>query len=284
MNRSFGSWLGISLAILAGACARSRSAPPEIHAVRAADIPTLSAGPWAFSYSPGTRAYRITRMASIQGTADSASRREVVSSFTHQLLTLDTVGNQLSFTAVVDTFAVTTQGVVGPPQSVQLPIQLSGVLSPAGISLESSTNEDCNAPRATAATDLYNLLAPFPRRLTKGAVWRDSITVAACQAGIPTTTNIRRTFSVSGEVVHAGQPLLLLTRADTISSRGTGAYDQHHMLVEATGTGSALYYLDTRTREVIHLVTAQGSQIRVTTSGRVHSFAQSVNQEFVRVR
>lgn len=283
MNFPAGKWI-VPLALIAGACSRSRPAPSEIHATRAADVPIASTGPWSFSHSTGTRAYRISRMASVQGIADSAARREVVTNFTHQILTLDTTDTGLSFTAVVDTFAVTTQGIVGPAQTVELPIELAGTISPAGIRIEIPARDRCNAARATAATDLYNLLAPFPTRLVKGTTWRDSITVSGCQAGIPTTTTTRRFFTVSGEVSHLGQPRLLLTRADTAVYRGDGAYNQHRMLVEGTGTGSALYYLDTRTGEVAHLVTAQNSGMRVTSSGRVHAFTQNVNQEFVRVR
>jgi hypothetical protein len=283
VNRPSGKWL-VLLAVLAGGCSRSRPAPSEIHATRAGDVPIPSAGPWNFSHSAGTRSYRISRLASVQGIADSAARREVVTNFTHETLTFDTADSRLRFTAVVDTFAVTTQGVVGPAQTVALPIELNGTVSSAGTQIEPATSGPCNAARATAVTDLYNLIAPFPPRLTRGTTWRDSITVSGCQAGIPTTTTTRRVFSVTGEVRHAGQPRLLLTRTDTATYRGEGAYNQHRMIVAGTGTGTALYYLDTTTGEVSHLVTAQTSDMRVTSSGRVHTFNQSVNQEFVRVR
>jgi len=283
VNRLSGILL-VSLAVLAGACSRSRPSPSDIHATRAADVPIPSTGPWSFAHSPGTRAYRISRMASVEGTADSAARREVVTNFTHQTLTLDATDGGLSFTAVIDTFAVTTQGAVGPAQTVELPIELAGTVIPAGIRIATPTKYPCSAARATAATDLYNLLAPLPARLTRGMTWRDSITVSGCQAGIPTTTITKRIFTVSGEVSHSGQPRLLLTRTDTAVYRGDGAYNQHRMLVEGRGAGSALYYLDTATGAVAHLITAQTSGMNVTTSGRLHTFTQNVNQEFVRVR
>jgi hypothetical protein len=114
--------------------------------------------------------------------------------------------------------------------------------------------------------------------------WRDSISVEGCQARIPTTTRTRRVFKVEGEVIHNGQPRLMLTRMDTLVSRGSGAYDQHRMEMSGTGSGSGLYYLDRATGEVSHLITVQSSQIRVTTSGRMHAFSQITTQEFVRVR
>ncbi len=284
VNRSASRLFCSLIAVLGSACASSRSAPPEIGTVRAADIPVSSTGPWAFSHSPGTREYRISRSASIQGWTDSVARQEVVSNVTHEILTLEPTGDELTFKAIVDKFDLTTEGAVGPAQSVQLPIELSGNLGSTGIRVDGSANGPCDAIRSIAVTDLHNLLAPFPARLARGMTWRDSINVSGCQAGIPTTTSTRRVFKVDGEVVHNGQSLLLLTRMDTLVSRGTGAYDQHRMEVGGTGSGSALYYLDPATGEVSHLITVQSSQIRVTTSGRVHAFTQIANQEFVRVR
>lgn len=284
MNRTARGLFASLMAVLGSACGSSRSSPPEIGAVRAADVPVASPGPWAFSHSPGTREYRISRSASIEGWIDSVSRKEVVSNLAHEILTLEPAGDELAFKATVDKFDLTTEGAVGAAQPVQLPIELSGTLTPTGIRLDSSLSESCDAVRSIAVTDLHNILAPFPARLARGMTWRDSINVSGCQAGIPTTVSTKRVFKVDGEVIHDGQPRLLLTRMDTLVSRGTGAYDQYRMEVGGTGSGSALYYLDPATGEVSHLITVQSSQIKVTTSGRVHAFSQIANQEFVRVR
>lgn len=284
MNRSSGMFLYGLVALLGIACAGSRSGPAEIGAVRAADIPVSSSGPWSFSHSPGTREYRISRSATIQGWIDSDSREEVVTNLTHQILTFDSTENGLTFKSVVDKFDLKTEGVVGPAQPVQLPIQLSGIVTAAGIQLDAAAGEQCDAVQSIAVTDVHNLIASFPPRLAKGMAWRDSISVSGCQAGIPTTTRTRRAFKVDGEVLHRGQSLLLLTRMDTLVSRGTGAYHQHRMEVGGTGSGSALYYLDPATGVVSHLITVQSSQLKVTTSGRLHAFSQIANQEFVRVR
>jgi len=207
-----------------------------------------------------------------------------VSSFTHEILTLDAVGEDLAFKAVVDTFSVTSQGVVGPAQPSSLPIELLGSLGPTGIQIETPPGEECNPIKATIATDLHNLLPRFPLSLARDAIWRDSIRATGCHAGIPTAVITRRTFTVSGEVDHSGRRLILIQRLDSVSARGDGAYNQHRMQVESGGTGSALYYLDIASGEVSQLTTSQRSLIRVTTSGRVHSFTQIANQEFVRVR
>ena len=153
-----------------------------------------------------------------------------------------------------------------------------------GVRVETPQRDSCDAIRATVAADIHNLLAPMPSQLSRGAVWRDVITTSGCQAGIPTTAITKRTFTVSGEVDHAGRPLLLVQRVDSLDARGQGAYGQHRMTVEGSGVGTALYYLETATGEVSQLTTNQRVRITVTTSGRLHSFTQTTNQDFVRVR
>jgi len=280
------SWLSVSLVILSAACASPRGAPRELPPVaRPSGTPTSSTGPWTFRHAPGTRAYRITRNASIDGLTDSASRREIVSNFTHEILTLDEVGGgDLAFKAVVDTFSVTTQGSVGPAQPTTLPVELLGSVGASGVRLESPPSDECNPVRATVATDLYNLLPRFPSSMSKGTSWRDSISTSGCHAGIPTNAVTRRTFTVSGELDHSGRRLILVERADSVTARGSGAYNQHRMQVESTGNGTAAYYLDAGSGEVSQFTSSQRSLIRVTTSGRVHTFTQVANQEFVRVR
>lgn len=282
VNRSFGNGLWLFVAVFTPACTASRSAPGAPGESRV--IPTSTVGPWNFSHSPGIRAYQISRTALVQGLVDSDVRREKVSNLTREVLTFEPVGERLVVRALVDTYTLKTEGVVGPAQPVQLPIQLSAAITPSGIRIEPSANSACNAAEATIATDLHNLLAPYPPRFSKGAVWRDEIVVSGCQAGIPITTTTRRTFRVSGEVMYSGQPLILVQRTDSLSARGEGAYNQHRMVVEGRGVGTALYYLDIVAGEISWLTTSQDSQIRVTTSGRLHSFTQTTNQEFVRIR
>jgi hypothetical protein len=281
------SSLFVFLAVLSTACVSSRPATPRElpPVVRPTGNPTSSTGPWAFRHSPGTRAYRISRNASVDGSADSAAQREIISNLTHQILTLDDVGGgDLAFRLVVDTFAVITQGVVGPPQHITLPIELVGNVDASGLRLESAATDECNPVRATVTTDLYNLLPRFPSPLSTGTRWRDSVSAWGCHAGIPTTVVTRRAFSVGGEIEHLGRRLVLVQRIDSTTARGKGAYNQHRMEIESAGNGTATYYLDTGSGEVSQLTTSQRASIKVTTSGRVHTFTQVVNQDFVRVR
>jgi hypothetical protein len=190
----------------------------------------------------------------------------------------------MSFQVVVDTFAVITQGPIEPAQIVALPIQLTGSLGMGGVRVENPASDSCDPVRATVASDIHNLLAPVPSQLSRSAAWRDVITTSGCQAGIPTTAISKRTFTVAGEVDHSGRPHLLVQRVDSVSARGEGANGQHRMNLEGSGVGTAVYYLDTASGEVSRLTTNQRIRITVTTSGRLHSFTQTTNQEFVLVR
>lgn len=271
--------------LVPAACAPARRPPNELPPLpRLPDTPTPSAGPWTFTHAPGTRAYRISRNASVEGTVDSASRREIISNFTHETITLEPGDQGTSFRAVVDSFAVLTEGLVGPPQEVTLPIEITGSLDAAGVHIQNTANGGCSAVRATAVTDLNNLLTPFPSPLSKNALWKDSVRTSGCYAGIQTIVETRRSFTVTGEINFSGRRLLLVQRLDSISALGDGAYNQHRMKVESTGTGTARYYLDTASGEVAQMTTSHLSQIRITTSGRARSFTQTTNQDLVRVR
>jgi hypothetical protein len=89
-----------------------------------------------------------------------------------------------------------------------------------------------------------------------------------------------RSFIVSGEAVYEGRPVLLIQRSDTIQAHGEGAQQQHPLKLDATGTGSAVYYLDTSGGRVVRLTTGQELVLTVTTSSKPYHFKQSSTQDF----
>ena len=92
-------------------------------------VPTLSTkGPWSFNYAPGTVAYWIVRSAAIESQSDPDAHKEIATNATHESLTLQVAGDTIHFTAAVDTFSTTTQGLIGPVQGVMLPGELTGSL------------------------------------------------------------------------------------------------------------------------------------------------------------
>jgi len=271
------------------ACSGARSLPPGVPSPQPASTVPQPAVPVApttgassFKYAPGTIRYRISRSAAIETTGlDSQTHREISSNITNELLTLEPTDRTTNFTAVIDTSATATQGLIGSVQSVQLPIQISGSFADSGLTINAdATGSKCNTVSSMLVTDLHNLLISFPERLSTGVSWRDSVNVRGCQAGIPTSAHTDRSYIVSGEASYEGHPVLVILRADTTRAKGEGGLQQHRVSIEATGTGSALYYLDTETGRVVRLTIDQTFDLGVTASARLSRFKQNSKQEF----
>lgn len=245
----------------------------------APDIP--SATTWSFTYVAGALSYEVSRTATIQSQSDSSSHTELSNNVTHELVNLEFAGDTIRFTAAIDTFSTATQGSIGPAQTVTLPIQLTGsLLHDSLIISNDSIRESCNPAQSALATDLRNLLVPFPAKLDQGATWKDSTLVKGCQAMIPTAVTSSRSFTVAGETMYEGHRVLAVQRLDTIRAHGEGAQQQHPLVLDALGTGKALYYLSTGDGHVVHLSTEHDLNLSVSTSGQVHRFRQSSKQEF----
>jgi hypothetical protein len=263
-------------------CSATRRSPAVLPAPSAPPINPSSVSSWSFIYAPGVRRYQISRSAAIDGQTDSGSNREISTNTTRELITLAPAGDSaIGFTAVVDAFASTTQGLIGPVQATQLPVQVSGIFAESGLTITTDAgNGRCNPVGSAILSDLHNLLTRFPVLLSRGLAWRDSVNTAGCQAGIPTTSSTTRSYVVSGESVHEGQPVLVVQRVDTIRAQGEGAQGQHSVKLSASGTGSAIYFLDTRDGRLVRLTTGQEMTLTVSTSGKAHQFRQSSRQEF----
>jgi len=200
-------------------------------------------------------------------------------------VTLDSAEQGIDFVAVADSFATTTQGPIGPVQSVQLPIQISGSFGPNGLALgNQTTSEKCSPIWSVLVADIYNLLVPFPEQLSPGTSWRDSVEMQGCPAGIPTLSHTTRSFTVAGEVVYGSQLVVVVQRTDTISAQGDGGLQQHRVSIDANGTGTAVYYVDVSTGRIIHLTVNQTLILAVTTSSRQYQLKQDSGQEFGIVR
>jgi hypothetical protein len=271
--------------LIACSSTRTTSPAPPVPVVPPPPVVTSpSASSWTFRHMPGAMSYQVSRTAAIESVSDSTSRREVSTNATHELVTLTpTADSGIILTAAIDTFSTTTQGLIGPVQSVQLPVEVSGVFTgdSLAVSIDSSTNAGkCNPIRSALVSDLHNLMVRFPEQLTSGLAWRDSVNSGGCQAAIPTTSRTTRSFVVSGEAIYEGRPVLLIHRSDAIQAHGEGAQQQHPLKLDAVGTGSAVYYLDTRTGRVVRLTSGQELSLTITTSSKSHQFKQSSRQDF----
>ena len=275
------NWL-LLVCLLIG-CSTTRTPPPASPLPAVPPPPVVvspSASSWSFSHTPGAMHYQVSRSATIASQPDSGGH-EVSTNVTHELITLTPAADSgIGMAAVVDTFATTTQGLIGSVQSVQLPIQVSGKFIADSLVLDSDTSTKCSPVRSALVSDLHNLLIHFPAQLSQGLAWRDSVNTSGCQAAIPTTSRAIRSFVVSGEAVYEGRPVLLVQRSDTIKAHGEGAQQQHPLRLDAAGTGSAVYYLDTRGGRVVRLTAGQELILTITTSSKAQQFRQSSKQDF----
>ena len=279
-------WL-ILFYLLYGCSTGTRTSPPISPTPAVSVVPEItppSVNAWTFNYSPGTRRYRISRSAAIESQSDSGgSKREISTNVTNELLSLaPTPDSGISFTAVVDTFSTTTQGPIGSVPAIQLPVQVTGFLTGHGltISSDSSTGNKCNPVSSALASDLRGLLTPFPTELSPGMAWRDSVDSNGCQAAIPTISRTISSYVVSGEANYEGQSVLVVQRSDSVQAHGEGAQQQHSIKLAASGTGNAVYYLDTKDGRILRITTGQELSLTITTSAGSRQFKQSSRQDF----
>jgi hypothetical protein len=271
------------------ACSAATSTPPGAPSplpTSTAQGPLTPAAPTAkassFKYASGTFRYRVSRSAAIESAGpDSQTHREISTNITNELLTLEASEGTTRFTALVDTSATTTQGLIGSVQSVELPVRISGSFTDTALTFNTDAGGGkCNPLTSTLQTDLHNLLFAFPEQLSTGVSWNDSIDVQGCQAGVPTSVHTTRSYIVSGDATYQGHPMLVILRTDTTHAKGEGGLHQHRVSIDATGTGTALYYLDTASGRIVRLTVDQTLDLGITASAKQSQFKQNSKQEF----
>jgi hypothetical protein len=185
----------------------------------------------------------------------------------------------------MDTSSTTTQGTIGPVQSVQLPVRLSGSVIADSLTISSdSTAERCSPVSSALSADLHNLLVGFPTQFSQGNSWRDSLELSTCQGMIPTRVRIARSYIVAGETTYQGFPVVVVQRKDSVHAHGEGAQQQHRVILDASGTGNATYYLNPQNGFILRLSTEQNLDLAITTSGKIHRFRENSTQNFSSVR
>lgn len=240
-------------------------------------LPNSRPSTWSFTYAPGTANYTVTRKATIES-VDSVRERKISTNLTHEIITLQPRDSVIDAVAVVDTFTITMDN--GSPTSlIQAPIQASASLRSKALAVNDSS-DSCSQAKSVVTTDLYNVLVPFPSPLTIGAVWKDTVNVKGCQAGVTMTSNVTRSFVVTGEVPGDTRPLVAVTRIDSAEFQGEGGLEQHRVSIHANGTGTALYYLNTETGQVIHLSVNQILTFDITTQEKRQQLRQETVEDF----
>jgi hypothetical protein len=159
---------------------------------------------------------------------------------------------------------------------------MSAVLTNQALAIDrNSETAACTAISSTLATDIRNLVIAFPDSLTPGLVWKDSINVDGCQAGIPTSGQVSRVFVVKGETPILGRIALQVIRSDTAYLNGEGGLQHHRLSLHAAGTGTATYYLDTTSGQILRLDISQVLNVDVAALSTKSQFQQHLEQEFL---
>jgi hypothetical protein len=243
-----------------------------------------SRGPWTFDYSPGRTNYVVRRSAIIQradsiSTQDTTSKSATSATIIHEALTFQPEAEGIRITAVVD-----SSTFVPSDSATQLSLhpQISAVLTANALTID-STGETvpCNTISSALITDIRNLVVAFPDSLTQGKAWKDSLNVEGCQAGIPTSSQLTRSFLVRGEIPIEGRLALQVIRSDTAQLNGEGGLQRHRVSIHALGTGTATYYLDVATGQVLRLDINQVLNVGVITLATKSEFQQHLEQTFV---
>jgi hypothetical protein len=227
------------------------------------------------------------RRATIEAVSDSSpiAMSDSSANITRELLALERIGDSIGFSLVADTFSTTAPGRAGALQAVELPIQIKGWITQDSLSIDrDSTDAQCSPAASTIEADLRSLLVRFPALLTRGMIWQDSVELKGCQAMIPTTANITRSFRVLDETSIGGETTLLIERTDSVHAHGEGAQQQHRIVLDATGSGKSQYYLSTSDGRVLLLDSDQQLYLTITTSETIGHFRQTLKQEAALIR
>ena len=84
-----------------------------------------------------------------------------------------------------------------------------------------------------------------------------------------------------GEIPIEGRLALQVTRSDTAQLGGEGGLQRHRVSIHALGTGTATYYLDVATGQVLRLDINQVLNVDVITLATKSQFQQHLEQMFV---
>jgi len=241
---------------------------------------------WSFNYEPGVTAYRIDRHATIESLASPLTSAVTDSSTntSHEILSLERIGDTIQFALVVDTFATRIPERAGATEIPALPVQTKGWMTRDSlVIMRDSASLPCNSIAAVAESDVQNLLVRFPVELRTGMTWQDSVDVKGCSASIPTSVHITRSFWVAGESRSTEAGTLIIERTDSIKAHGEGAQQQHHVMLDAAGNGKALYYLGSN-GQLMRVSSDQQLDLTVVTSENTGHFRQSLKQEIELIR
>jgi hypothetical protein len=262
----------------------STSPTPPLETTQPHLSDSISRGPWTFAYSHGSVAYVVRRTATIQRTDSAISQDTVLkhttsTTITHEALSFEPEAESTKITATIDSLAP-----VPSDSATQLNLhpRVLAVLVANTVTIDSSSLAvPCDRINSALMSDLRNLVIAFPDSLTPGLTWKDSINVQGCQSGIPTSSQVARSFLVKGETPIQDRIALQIVRSDSAYLTGEGGLQRHRVSIHGIGTGTATYYLDVTTGQLLRLDISQVLNVDIAALANKSQFQQRLEQEFL---
>jgi hypothetical protein len=263
------------------ACSATRSArppvTPPVPQPSAEEIPQAlpqHRGSWTFRYTFGAFGYHILRTAIIHNADSSADSVRVFTNTIRDSLIFEPSDQNTVIKAIV---------VRAPADQIRSldSTGISALLLGNVLTMDTTIADSCTPAKSALAADVHNLVVPFPVLLTSGAAWKDSIELRGCQTGVPTLSQVSRSFMVTGDTTYQGSRVIIVTRADSLEMHGEGGLQQHRLALSAAGSGTAVYYLNPDSGQVVRLAVNQDTRFELTTVERRSHFQQTSTQEFV---
>ena len=205
-------------------------------------------------------------------------RDSLISSFTYSL-SIERSGETVSYSARVESMSAHGGArITSPMGALTSPFSFSGQLEKNKISVDSAVT-DCSNDALASVPVIQRALVVTPVALHKDMTWSDSVSSAVCSGSIPVTTTSVRNYRVVGETPHG----ILIERHDHTTAAGEGSQGQHLIRLKTDGSGMAQITIDSRTGELLQVVSTSTTTAIVTASGRDRRFVQTVQERINRL-
>lgn len=130
------------------------------------------------------------------------------------------------------------------PEGLALPVALSASLDVEHgvVRITAPDESGCGADAAVAQT-VREVLVGAPRRLVRGASWRDSLRATVCRDSIPLTLVSIRSYVVEDARVEGGRVVVMIRRRSSSTFSGMGTQFGEPVTITGEGQGELLFGL-----------------------------------------
>lgn len=267
---------------------RAPGEPTSTPALPAKEPVRLASGPWSFQPFSGSQTYRSISKTTLQPSSDPHQDQDTGLIAMQFTIRLDQFQIPAALSGQIDSLLITPGSRVGTNLGrINLPIKFKGTITEGKLSLSLESGPPtqpqsykCLDPAITLLGEIRSQTLLLPLHLSAGSAWSDTITTVACSGtNVLSRTKTVRTYTVPGEVNRIGHRVLLIERAENIDLTGSGSQGQHQITLAGEGQGISKIYLNLTTGLPFTIQSRQNLRVTITSSGRIQSFVQTVEQQ-----